>query len=237
VLSSLRDRARRFGVHARARIGRGESIQGFYAQHLRFGELAFDVGANKGDHTRYMLKLGARVVAIEPQPDLAGFLRREFPSVTVVEAGLSDAPGEGRLMTASGHDNVATLNPDWPDAMKATVTDAEVVYDGQETIRLTTLDELIAEHGRPALVKIDTEGLDDKVVAGLSRPVDQFLFEVVAAAPDVAARVCERLDELATYEYRVMTWHLSWQFGPPVTPEAILADPPFLGNVHARRVG
>jgi hypothetical protein len=37
------------------------------------------------------------------------------------------------------------------------------------------------------VVKIETEGSEDKVLAGLSRPIDQFLFEVHAELRDVAA--------------------------------------------------
>ena len=35
----------------------------------------------------------------------------------------------------------------------------------------TTLDELIAAYGIPAFVKIDVEGMEHEVLAGLSQPV------------------------------------------------------------------
>ena len=40
----------------------------FYSQFIKKGDLVFDVGANLGNRTKIFLKLGARVVAIEPQP-------------------------------------------------------------------------------------------------------------------------------------------------------------------------
>jgi FkbM family methyltransferase len=232
-MSTLWDAARGAAVDMRARIGRGVSAQGFYAQRLRFRDLVFDVGANIGDHTRAMLKRGARVVAIEPQPDIARRLERDFPAATVLRLGVSNRPGRATLMT-SPNDHIATLNPAWPERFRETL-DSSGDWNGEETIQLTTLDDLIAEFGCPAFVKIDTEGLDDKVLAGLSQPIEQLLFEVLSGLPDVAIRSFERLAALGSYEYRVMECE-SWVFGPPVSAAAILADLPPWGDVYARRI-
>ena len=40
----------------------------FYSQFIRPGDLCFDVGANKGARAEIFLRLGARVVAVEPLP-------------------------------------------------------------------------------------------------------------------------------------------------------------------------
>jgi FkbM family methyltransferase len=218
-------------VFARARIGRGISVQGFYAQRLRFRDLAFDIGANAGRHTAAMLKRGARVVALEPQAELARRLQRDFPAATVLSLGVSDQPGQAVLIKSSARDDLATLNP-------ASLDDpllAECKWDDEEAIRLTTLDDLIAKFGLPAFAKIDTEGHDDKVFAGLSQPVEQFLFEIRSSMADVAAGAFERLAILGAYEYRVMQGE-DWVFGPPVSATAILADLPDWGDVWARRV-
>ena len=42
----------------------------FYGQFLSPGDLAFDLGAHVGNRVRVFRRLGARVVAVEPQPDL-----------------------------------------------------------------------------------------------------------------------------------------------------------------------
>ena len=230
---SVADRVKGMAVLARARIGRGISAQGFYAQRLRFRDLAFDIGANTGEHTAAMLQRGARVVAVEPQADLARRLGHDFPAATVRAVGVSDQPGEATLITASDFHEVATLNPAFRDTYHG------FAWDGQESIRLTTLDDLIAEFGLPAFVKIDTEGLEDKVLAGLSQPVGQFLFEVHAEIAEVAARAFEHLAALGSYEYRLMRQSKPWVFGPPFSAAAILADLPRfpdLGDVWARRV-
>ncbi len=53
--------------------------------------ISVDVGANVGIYTWHLRRLSNSVVAFEPQPDMAGFLRRALPaSVTVHQAALSD---------------------------------------------------------------------------------------------------------------------------------------------------
>ena len=43
----------------------------FFVLNLQFSsELAFDVGSHAGNRVRAFRRLGARVVAVEPQPDL-----------------------------------------------------------------------------------------------------------------------------------------------------------------------
>ena len=225
-------------VYARARVGRGTSAQGFYAQRLRFGDLAFDIGAWRGQHTAAMLRRGARVVALEPQADLARQIERDFPAATVLPLAVSDRPGEGTLMTSGSNSDLSTLNPAQLDDPFLAGTS----WEGTVKVRLTTLDELIAEFGLPTFVKIDTEGLEDKVLAGLSRPVGGLLFEVRSALPDVVARSFESLAALGVYEYRLTRNDPRslvaepWVFGPRVSPEEILADLPNWGDVYARRI-
>src|SRR4051794_8690333 len=109
---TLVDAIRGITVLARARIGRGTSAQGFYAQRLSFGALAFDIGAFRGQHTAAMLKRGARVVALEPQGQLARRLERDFPTATVLTLGVSDKPGQATLLTSSAYGDLASLNPE-----------------------------------------------------------------------------------------------------------------------------
>jgi 16S rRNA A1518/A1519 N6-dimethyltransferase RsmA/KsgA/DIM1 with predicted DNA glycosylase/AP lyase activity len=52
--------------------------QNFYRQLIAPGDLCFDVGANIGDYTDTFLALGARVIAVEPQPSCADELRSRF---------------------------------------------------------------------------------------------------------------------------------------------------------------
>ena len=60
-----------YGIPFRAR-----RLQRFYAQFISPGDLCFHLGAHVGNRTRAMLRLGARVVAVEPSPVFARLLPR-----------------------------------------------------------------------------------------------------------------------------------------------------------------
>jgi FkbM family methyltransferase len=199
----------------------------FYATKLRFGQLAFDVGANHGQHAVHMLRRGARVVAIEPQADLALELSTRFPRMIVLATAVSDAPGQGALHIPSESDDLASLDASWAEHCEIPLT-----WKGTVQVPVTTLEALIEAYGQPALVKIDTEGFEHRVLRGLSRPVDQVLFEVHAALPDVAAEALQRLDELGRYAYSVAPLN-SWQFRQ-TSRQQLLADLPIAADVYAR---
>ena len=67
--------------------GRVRRLSRFYAPFIRPGDLCFDVGAHVGNRVAAWRRLGARVVAVEPQAHLHGWLRRLYgrsPDVTPV---------------------------------------------------------------------------------------------------------------------------------------------------------
>src|SRR5437763_1046669 len=70
--------------------------QAFYASFVSRGDLCFDIGANHGHKSEALLRLGARVVAIEPLPACAAELRTRlghFEQFTCVESAVGDRNG------------------------------------------------------------------------------------------------------------------------------------------------
>ena len=60
----------------RARPWRRQRLDRFYRRFIAPGDLVFDIGAHLGDRLAAFARLGARVVAVEPQPTFAAALRR-----------------------------------------------------------------------------------------------------------------------------------------------------------------
>jgi len=176
----------------------------FYRQFAGSGDLCFDIGAHLGDRTAHFLKLGARVVAVEPQPLLMAVLRRRFghdPRVTLIEAGLGAKPGEAVLAIDPMNPTLATLSPDFIRAASASRGFRGVRWQKQIPVQVTTLDALIAAHGVPRFCKIDVEGYEDAVLDGLSRPLPSLSLEYLPAALDPALIAIARLDRLGAYRY------------------------------------
>jgi hypothetical protein len=70
-------------------------------------------------------------------------------------------------------------------------------------VPVTTLDALIDEYGESCFIKIDVEGYEAHVLAGLSRPVQALVFEFQHALPDVREGCLRRLRESGSYEIHV----------------------------------
>ncbi len=58
--------------------GKHRRMTRFYKEFLGPGDLGFDIGAHAGNRVRAWRALGARVVAVEPQPDFQRLLRLLF---------------------------------------------------------------------------------------------------------------------------------------------------------------
>jgi FkbM family methyltransferase len=175
-----------------------------YREFVGPGDLAFDVGAHVGNRARCFRGLGARVIAVEPQPAFAAWLRRQFrhdPKVTVVEAALGAAPGRATLLVSRRTPTVTTLSKSWAHKVRQTRSFARVAWPDRCEVRLTTLDELIARHGRPRFCKLDVEGSEAMVLRGLSAPLPALSLEYVPAAIEVALEAVERLAGLGDYRF------------------------------------
>lgn len=185
--------------------GRRARLRAFYRPLVPPGGLAFDIGAHVGNRTLAWRRLGARVLAVEPQPDcqrvLAALFARD-PAVTVLPLAVGEAEGEAQLLVSPHNPTVSTLSADWARRVGATPGFRGTHWRAGVRVPVTTLDALIAEHGRPDFVKIDVEGLELAVLNGLSRPVAALSFEYLAALPDAALACIQRLEALGRHVYR-----------------------------------
>jgi FkbM family methyltransferase len=169
--------------------------------YVRGNSLVFDVGANCGEKAAICRHLGARVICVEPDPRAAGALRQRFAgdeSLAVVEAGLGRTPGHFDLHL-SPH---TTRSSFVVERMRLLGDDCQ--WDAVTRVPVTTLDDLIAEHGRPDFCKIDVEGYEPEVLAGLSQPLPAIQFEFHGELLDDAAACLSRLEALGMHHFNAI---------------------------------
>lgn len=178
-----------------------------YGGFVRSGDLVFDIGAHVGDRTACFRRLGARVVAVEPQPSLVRTLKILYGR----DRGIAIEP------VAIGRDAgtlALRLNPDNPtvatasEAFRAAAADAPG-WEGQRwtkriDVPVTTLDRLVSRHGAAAFIKIDVEGSEAEALAGLTRPSPTLSFEFTTIQREVAAACVERCVQLGYARYNAV---------------------------------
>lgn len=179
-------------------------MQRFYASFIKAGDLCFDLGAHVGNRLLVWSRLGARVVAVEPQPRCAAFLRRWYgrnPNIILVEEAVGATPGMQTLWVSDATPTVTTLSRAWIDVVQRTDSFSNVRWEAAAPVPVTTLDQLIARFGTPAFCKIDIEGYELEAMEGLSQPLAALSFEYIPAATTNAQACVEQLMELAEYEF------------------------------------
>ena len=190
------------------RPGRQRALKRLYRPLVGTGDLVFDVGAHLGDRTAAFAALGARVVALEPQPAVRRWLERIVglsERVTVSGEAVGRTVGTARLAVSKRTPTLSTLADDWRAKMpEANPTFRNVRWEETVEVPVTTLDALIERYGVPRFCKIDVEGYEAEVLAGLSEPVPGLSVEFVSGGLEVAVACVRRLEALGSYEFNAI---------------------------------
>lgn len=186
--------------------GRDIAMDALYGRFLTKSALAFDIGSHVGDRIASFRRQGARVVALEPQPLCFEALSQIYccdGAVTLVNAACGPKAGELTLHVNSANPTVTTASPEFIKAADGAGGWEGQVWDRAITVPVITLDALIEKHGTPQFVKIDVEGFEADVLAGLSRVLPALSFEFTTIQRDVAYRCLEMLERLGGYRFNI----------------------------------
>lgn len=184
--------------------GKHRRMRRLYGEFLGPNDIGFDIGAHVGNRVRAWRSLGARVIAVEPQPDCLRILHAFFgrdPQVTIVPLAVGTTEGRARLAVSSATPTVSSLSPSWIQSVRSDPRFARINWDRSIDVNVTTLDALMAEYGRPAFCKIDVEGFEVEVLRGLSRPLPALSFEYLPPAHDAALTALDLVSRLGDYEF------------------------------------
>ncbi len=193
IKQSIKQALRKLGVEVCSTAHYAELVQAqtprkhhffqAWQRHQPQPQWVIDVGANHGNWTRTALSYfpNSNYLLIEPQERLRTFSADLIarPNVKWLTVGLSDQPGRLKL-TLTSNDASASF----------TLTEDQAREAGcpQTDIHVTTLDDLVVQHGVfPEIVKIDAEGLDMNVLLGASRLIgktDVFFVEAAVCSTE-----------------------------------------------------
>lgn len=184
--------------------GKQARLRHIYEPFIGEGMLCFDIGSHFGNRIPAWSKLGATIVAIEPQPKLFKFLLKRYgnwKNVTLVETAVSEKEETLTLFHNTRNPSLSSVDKTWVDEKKKDPMWGKYVWDDEIQVQAYTLDQLIAKYGTPDFCKIDVEGAEYKVLAGLSTPLKCISFEYLTIDKERSLRCIDRLEELGSYEY------------------------------------
>jgi FkbM family methyltransferase len=232
----------RLAVEQRFRLGHYRDELRFFGRFVQRGDLCFDVGANLGQKTSLLHDLGARVIAIEPQPTCVDVLERTFGrggDVEIVPMAVAASEGEAELYLCDETSTISSMSERFVVSGRFAST---FNWRRKIVVPTTTLDALIDRYGTPVYCKIDVEGFETSVLAGLSRPSPLLSFEFSREFLDDARSCADRLLEIGSYGFDcVLNKASDWLLGSWTRPDLLFArlgsigDPLLVGEIYARQ--
>lgn len=174
------------------------AMDAFFSALIPVDSLCFDIGANVGDRVAAFRRCGFRVVAAEPQPACYAALRTAFaddPAVASINKAVGSRAGTATMMLSDNH-IYSTLSQEFVESARRSGRFGNAKWNKSIEVDVLTLDQLIAEYGQPAFIKVDVEGFELEVVRGLSRPVEALSLEWLPTTTHIVLECLGHLSQL-----------------------------------------
>jgi FkbM family methyltransferase len=175
------------------------------------GDTVLDIGANIGEVTSHLLRLGFRVQAYEPDPRCAEFLRRRFSKVNggrfhLHEKAVSNYDGTTTLYLGALTTESSSILAENPGTLKTAGHEVEV----------RSIAGVLDSHGYVSLIMMDIEGAEYDVLMEMLKPENYMKFGLCVAEthankmPDLDSRhqrLLELIDHLGLRDRVLLDWH------------------------------
>jgi FkbM family methyltransferase len=183
-------------------------------EDFRRGDLVFDIGANQGYKSDIFLRLGARVVAVEPDEKCQLVLKEKFlkyrlrgKPLTLVNKAVSDQNSVQTMCVASPGSALNTLSSKWAETLSNDEKrfGEKVRFEQLKQVETVSIEHLVGLYGLPFFIKIDVEGHELSVLRGMQQPVPYLSFEVnlpeFRSEGQECVKVLERLTKDGRFNY------------------------------------
>lgn len=168
--------------------------------------LSVDIGANRGVYSYLMRQHSKSVIAFEPNPFYASFVRRALKDVEVIEAAISDHEGKCvlRVPLSEAVAGMGTIEAE---------NTLERLPVQQIEISILTLDSLNLP--KMGFIKIDVEGHELAALRGAAATIERCLpnFLIEAEERHRKGAVMSVLGFLSKYGYRGL-FHVNGKLHP-----------------------
>ncbi len=174
----------------------------FYRRFVHSGDVCFDIGAHTGSRSAAFLKIGANVVAIEPNPAFSELIKRKFSknaNFTLSTSAIGREKGTAKLMISLRYPSISTLSDQWKDVMLG--YQSSLKWEKEQMVNVITLNDLIDTYGMPSFCKIDVEGFEEEALLGLNKPLKAISFEFFPTTASKSIACITRLISLGKYQF------------------------------------
>jgi FkbM family methyltransferase len=167
--------------------------------------LVFDIGANVGLFAEVFSSLGARVIAVEPNPDCVRHIELAYGDggISTIQAAAGPKNGLVRINLSDLRDDISSVSTEWIEAVQRENSCYKGLWSRQLTVPMVTLDTLIDHYGVPGFIKIDVEGFEEGVLDGLSVQPGLLSFEFSSSHPEETLRCLDKeiFDSGSTFNF------------------------------------
>ena len=179
-------------------------LKKFYSQFINQNDLCFDIGAHLGNRTDAWDLLGAKVIALEPQPQCMTYLQKRFgnkSNLILVEKAVGSKPGKASFFISELTPTISTMSDkEWRSTI-ADDTSFKINWEKEIKVEVVTLDQLIEQFGVPKFCKIDVENFELEVLKGLSQPIPALSLEYYSSNMDMTLKCIDQLELIGNFEY------------------------------------